>query len=239
MARLPQRYRLQRLARLVTDGIGEELPPVDEGARRISEQLVRLVQVLFGVVAGQSLLLYRDVVTSPFHHARLAAALALLSIYVMIVWSWIDWNTTMELRPYDFRPHGGTRSGRFIEHSERFRLYADIAIVTVYAYVLFQVQPLVGHPSADIRYLLLGYPTVFALYLASGILRVVRHGPKASNIPPILWYLAVFLGVLLVYALLRETEISGFALNCVALVATVVAMRTYRWHRRRFSEARK
>lgn len=91
----------------------------------------------------------------------------------MIVWSWIDWNTTMELRPYDFRPRSATPFERFVEHSERFRLYADIAIVTLYAYVLFQVAPLVGHSDADMRYLLLGYPIVFALYLISGFLRII------------------------------------------------------------------
>jgi hypothetical protein len=209
------------------------------GQLPISEHLVRLVQILFGVVAGQSLVLYRDVLVSPLHHVRVAAALALASIYVMIVWSWIDWNTTMEFRPYDFRRQAATGVGRFVEHSERFRLYSDLAIVTLYAYVLFQVGGLVGHPTADIRYLLLGYPIIFGLYLISGVLRVVRHGREASNLPPIIWYLGLFTAILLVYILLRETALPAFALNCTALIATVIGMRTYRWHRRRFSQRRK
>lgn len=230
--------RLDRLWQGVTHGVAQDqLSELDERDKRISDHLVRLVQILFGVVAGQSLLLYRDVITSPFHHSTVVAALALASIYVMIVWSWIDWNRTMELRPYDFRPQ--RLVGRLVEQSERFRLYSDLAIVTVYAYVLFQVAPLVGDPSADIRYLLLGYPVVFALYLVSGVLRIVRYGSRASNVAPILWFLAIFLTILFGYAALRRTAIGGFALNCIALVATVVAMRSYRWYRQRYSERRK
>lgn len=226
-----------QLRQVLTHGLAGELPEIDEQNRRISDQLVRLVQILFGVVAGQSLILYRDVVASPFHHSTVAAALALLSIYVMIVWSWIDWNTTMELRPYDFRRHK-TPVGAFVEHTERFRLYSDLAIVALYAYILFQVKPLVGDPSADIRYLLLGYPIVFVLYLASGVLRIVRHGQRASNIPPIVLYLSVFVGILLVYVALRGASIASFPLNCGALVLTLIAMRAYRWHRRRYSARR-
>ena len=75
---------------------------------------------------GKSLLLYRNVITSPFRDSTLAASLALASVYVMIVWSWINWNRTMELRPYDSRPK--RLVGRMIEQSERFRLYSDLAI---------------------------------------------------------------------------------------------------------------
>jgi hypothetical protein len=233
--RVPRKVDLDRLRHIATSGVPQDqVPELGEADKRISEQLVRLVQIFFGVVAGQSLLLYRNVITSPFHHGTIAAALALGSIYVMIVWSWIDWNRTMELRPYDFRPK--RLVGRLIEQSERFRLYSDLAIVTVYAYVLFQVAPLVGDPKADIRYLLLGYPIVFVLYLVSGLLRIVRHGSRASNPASILWFLAIFLVILLGYVGLRRTALSGFTLNCIALVATVVAMRAYRWYRQRRSE---
>ena len=95
----------------------EGLPPdqeqPDERTKHISDRLVQLVQVFFGVVAGQGLILYRNVVVSPFDHDQIPAALALVSIYVMIVWSWIDWNTSMEDHPYDFRTRAPTRVGRW------------------------------------------------------------------------------------------------------------------------------
>jgi hypothetical protein len=102
-----------------------------------------------------------------------------------------------------------------------------------------QVGALVGHPDADIRYLLLGYPIVFALYLASGFMRVIRYGSKASNVQPIIEYLGVFVALLVLYVLLRGTGLSDFWLNCTGLLATLVATRAYRYRRRRYSEARK
>ena len=229
---------VQVLRKLSAEGLAPDDDELDDKQKRISDHMVRLVQVYFGVVVGQSLVLYRDVVVSPFRHGNIAAAIALVSIYVMIVWSWIDWNTTMELRPYDFRLRAGSWANRFVEHSERFRLYFDIAIVTLYGYVLFQVTPLVGHPHADIRFLLLGYPIVFVLYLASGAMRIARYGSKASNIRPIIEFLGIFVALLVVYMVLRGTQFSEIWLNCTALVATVLATRAYRYRRRRYGEAR-
>jgi hypothetical protein len=208
------------------------VPEMDDSNRKISEHLVRLVQVLFGVVAGQSLLLYRHVITSPFHHWSVAAAIALFSIYMMIVWSWIDWTATMETRPYDFRPHRGIPRGGLVCQTERFRFYTDIAIVSVYAYILFQVEPLVKDPGADIRYLLLGYPLVFALYLASGILRMLRHGQRASKPRFILFWGAVYLGLFFAYRSLRP-RVDEFDLNIAALCASLLIMYAFRTFRRR------
>lgn len=232
---------LLALKGLPADGVAPNAKPFDETAKRISDHLVRLVQVFFGVVVAQSLVLYRDVVVSPFAHDHFVAALALFSIYVMIVWSWIDWNTTMELRPYDFRPPStdATPAERLVAHSERWRLYIDIAIVTVYAYVLFQVAPLVGNSDADIRYLLLGYPFVFSLYLGSGLTRIIRHGRIASNIQPIIEFLGVFLALVIAYILLSTTGLSPFLLNCAALVAALVGTRAYRWRRSQYRDSRR
>ena len=221
----------------------EGLPPdqeqPDERTKHISDRLVQLVQVFFGVVAGQGLILYRNVVVSPFDHDQIPAALALVSIYVMIVWSWIDWNMSMEDHPYDFRTRARTRVGRWQTRAERWRFYSDIVIVFLYSYMLFQVGPLDGNPSADIRYLLLGYPLVFLLYLASGELRILRYGSVASNMRPIVEFLVVFVVLMLAYIVLWGTSISAFWLNCLTIGAAIVATRTYRWRRVRVSDARR
>jgi hypothetical protein len=69
--------------------------------RRVSDQLVRLVQLLFGLVAVQPLLLYGDVFVQPFTYEHRTAVFALLAVYVTTVSSWIDWHITMEANPYD------------------------------------------------------------------------------------------------------------------------------------------
>jgi hypothetical protein len=222
---------LANLRRVLKTGIAE-VPEMDEHNRKISEHLVRLVQVLFGVVAAQSLLLYRHTITSPFHHESVPAALALASIYLMIVWSWIDWNPTMETRPYDFRPQKGIPRGKLVWQAERFRFYSDIAVVTAYAYILFQVEPLVTDPKADIRYLLLGYPLVFLLYLVSGLLRILRYGEKASKPWQILIWGGAYLALFFVYPALRP-HVNDYGLNVAALLATAGVMYAFRCFRRR------
>jgi hypothetical protein len=195
--------------------------------------------VFFGVVAGQGLVLYRAVVVSPFAHDHIPAALALVSVYVMIVWSWIDWNSSMEDHPYDFRTRAHTKVGRWQTRAERWRLYTDILIVVLYSYMLFQVYPLTRSPDADIRYLLLGYPLVFVLYLGSGELRVLRYGPLASNLRPILEYLCGFVVLLAAYILLWHTGLSKFWLNIGAITLAIVMTRAYRLRRHQYGAARK
>jgi hypothetical protein len=223
---------------VLRDGLPPDDKQVDDRTKHISDQLVRLVQVFFGVVAGQGLVLYKDVVISPFEHDHIPATLALGSIYVMIVWSWIDWNASMEDHPYDFRTRARTHIGRWQTRAERWRFYSDIVIVVIYSYMLFQVGPLNGYPGADIRYLLLGYPLVFALYLASGELRVLRYGRDASKRRPIIEFLGLFLVLLFAYIGLWGTSVSAFWLNCLTIVVAIVATRAYRLRRQRFRDRR-
>jgi hypothetical protein len=88
--------------------VTERSPSLGWTWRRTSDHLVRLVRVFFGVVAGQRLVLHRNVIVSSVRRPADSAAVAPLSIYMMIVWSWIDRNT-METRPYEI---GGIRAGR-------------------------------------------------------------------------------------------------------------------------------
>lgn len=72
---------------------------MNERDRRISDQLVRLVQIIFGLVVAQSLALYRDVVVHPASDGHWLAALALATVYITTALSWIDWHVTMEYSP--------------------------------------------------------------------------------------------------------------------------------------------
>ncbi len=234
-----RRNQLRCFWDVLVNGLPLDAEQPDERTKNISDQLVRLVQVFFGVVAGQGLVLYRHTVVSPLHHVTFPAALALISIYVMIVWSWIDWNTSMEDHPYDFRTRARNRVGRWQTRAERWRLYSDIVIVVLYSYMLFQVSTLRRSPDADVRYLLLGYPLVFVLYVLSGELRILRYGPLASNMRPILEFLVAFLALLFIYTGLHHTGIGLFWLNCAALVIALCMTRSYRWRRQRYGAARK
>ena len=79
------------------------MPPPDE--QRVSDQLVRLVQVLFALVLAQSLFLFRAVLLNPFSYGNRVAVLAWASVFYTTVASWIDWHVAMARRPYSTRQH--------------------------------------------------------------------------------------------------------------------------------------
>lgn len=68
-----------------------------------SEQLVRLVQIIFGFVLAQGLGRYEDLILNPVSSCEnFIKFLALVTIYLTTILSWIDWHATMKLRPYNF-----------------------------------------------------------------------------------------------------------------------------------------
>lgn len=200
-------------------------------SRRISDQLVRLVQIVFALVLAQSLFLFRPVVTNPFAPAHQTAFLALLTVFISTVLSWNDWHVTMEYHPYD--------TMRKVDFA---RLWADLLVVVSYAYLLFTIEPFMSHPDADIGRHLLGYPLVFLFYLASGAARRHAYGPAASRMPPIVIFFGVFVGLAAVY----ELELYRYApqlrnnpslRNTYTIIVALGAMLSYRvfriWYRKR------
>jgi hypothetical protein len=97
---------------------------------KVSDQLVRLVQVIFAFVLAQSIGRYDKIILRPLVVGHQLQFFGLLSVYVTAVLSWIDWHVTMVIRPYDFNPRTGRR---FVEQC---RLFSDLFIVSIYAYML-------------------------------------------------------------------------------------------------------
>jgi uncharacterized HAD superfamily protein len=194
-------------------------------AQRISDQLVRLVQIVFALVLAQSLFLFRPVVTNPLASVHRTAALALLTVFLTTVLSWIDWHITMEYHPYNTK--------RNIDYA---RLGADLFVVVTYAYLLFTIEPFMGHPDAHIGQHLLGYPAAFFFYLASGISRRLAYGPAASRIFPIVLFLMVYAGLAIAYNYAPLLENNPSLRNFYTLLFAIMVMISYRafriWYRK-------
>src|SRR6266853_75639 len=161
--------------------------------QRISDQLVRLVQVFFALVLGQSLVLFKDVLLDPFAPNHRLAALAWGTVVYTTVASWVDWHVVMARRPYDTR-----------QLVDRYRIYSDVVIGGLYAYLLFTIEPLTCNAAGLLFNHLLGYPLLFVLYLSSGFLRRVVHGKGASKPVPLFIGLGAYVILLFVYAQLRH-----------------------------------
>lgn len=103
---------------------------MDKLEDNVSDQLVRLVQIIFGFVLAQGLGRYEDVILNPLSSKEnIIKFFALLAIYLTVILSWIDWHVTMKLRPYYFR-----------NCREQIRLLADVAIVCLYAIIIFSIK---------------------------------------------------------------------------------------------------
>ena len=192
-------------------------------SKRLSDQLVRLVQVVFALVLGQSLVVFKVVLLDPVTHWL--AAFAWSSVFYTTVASWIDWHVVMAHRPYDTR-----------QLLDRLRIYSDVIIAIIYAYLLFTIEPLIDTPRATLAYHLVGYPLVFGFYLASGLLRRRVHGKRASKPLPMIYACVAYAALWYAYVAVRTaTWLDMTVLNGIAIGMAVVLMFGYRIYRRRLA----
>lgn len=162
---------------------------------RVSDNLIRLVQVMFGLVVAQSLLLYRDVVVNP-GHPHSVAFLALVVIYAVTITSWIDWHISVERCPYNLSPEDGH------SRTEQWRVVTEVLVVCVYAYALFTVAGFESNPAASIARYLFAFPLAFLAYVLSGLLRRSTYGGSASVIRAMLEFGALLAAVWVAYLVL-------------------------------------
>lgn len=193
---------------------------------RISDHLVRLVQILFALVIGQSLLLYREVIVNVFAFQYWVAAAALLVVYLTTILSWIGYHRSMERNPYAMHLHE-SRTARCWDGT---RLFFDLFTVVLYAYLLFSIGPVVQDPAADLHKHLVGYPLIFMAYWASGKARVRIYGPRASRSALLAGCILVYWILWVAYNAVRDWNVGlpAWFFNLVALGIFGLAMIVYR-----------
>ena len=205
--------------------------------QRLADHMLRVVQLVFGVVIATSLTTYKDVVIDPLSEAHRIAALALLAVYLTAVLSWMGWHATMERFPYLYYKQGSSD----INVSEHFRVFSDLAVVILYAYVLFRIESLKIAPSCDITLMLIGYPLIFAFYLVSGCLRTKAYERPASRVCSLVAGLVAFSALVAVYCGARAsfstavayTRVNALALSFVIAITVWYRILSERQRRRR------
>lgn len=199
---------------------------------RINDQTIRLVQFIFALVIARSLLVYQAILLDPFNPKYTVAGVALLVVYMTTVFSWIDWHRSTELNPYKMHLHEKGKD----EFLDLVRLLFDLAIVVLYAYLLFSIQAFREDPNVDIHRHLLGYPLVFGGYLLSGLPRRLVYGRRASRIIVLAIFLGVFGALWGGYRIVAGRSLIDLRiLNLAFLVGVGLAMISYRLIRRRAS----
>jgi hypothetical protein len=158
-------------------------PKSEKRQRDVSGQLVRLIDILFGLVIVQGALFYRPILAA--HGTRnWAVVLALALVMYTVVRSFVDWHTLMERNSYkiststaiSLRPWlRGALQARTLD---LWRLYVDFVIVAVYSVMLLRAHVLLGSPAAGLRLFFWLFPGLFLLYLAWGELLRLRTGTQ-------------------------------------------------------------
>jgi len=137
--------------------------------------------------------------------------------------SFIDWHLAMEQRPYLV-----TWDLKFGERlRERLRVFIDLIIVILYAYLLVNATVLIKDPGHSVSAFLIGFPLIFVFYTLWALLRRKRY-PTASK--STLWVLTGFTLIFAtIYVVYAATNSSGKASNEIALAIVIVAVFLYRF----------
>jgi len=195
----------------------------EEAEVHTSGHLVRMIDFFFALVLGQGILRYHQVVTAPFQ-SNGVVILALVTIYYTVIRSFVAWHTAIEQRRYRIN----TTDVRTIE---LWRLYIDALIVAVYAYMVLCAEPLINDGGASIEALLWGFPLLFLLYLAWGLLRRAAWGPDEFEFDFLILFGGLYAFVAEIYSLapygLLERDRS--TVNGIFLSICLLLMFLYRY----------
>lgn len=207
----------------------------------ISDQLVRLVQIIFGFVLAEGLGRYDEVILNPLSQENIIKFFAIISIYMTTILSWVDWHNTMQLRPYNFHT---IQKRRIIEY---LRLIFDVLIVCFYAFIIFSIRYFDSYRIYYNPKYFLGFLFIFIGYLISGKLRQASYGLIASKSRIIKIFLLIYLVLFLFYYLIYNLPIivltSGptacYWLNIIFILTVLTTMILYRSIRSRISQKEK
>lgn len=186
-----------------------------------SKRIFWVIQTVFSLLLASSLIEYKACLLNPFSAQYYLTALGLMLVYLTVALSWIDYSFTTIVSPYDFR-RGGFETVRF---------FIDLLIVFAYAYLLFSLDVLQKDKGANLSSLFFCLFLVFALYFLSGLLRILRYGPRASRLTLIGKFAGVFLLIAIVYRALFPRLLNNEIQNVVFIPLAGAAMVAYRLRR--------
>jgi len=138
----------------------------------LSDSFIRLIDIMFGLTITQGFVIYRDVIVSPELSIK---TLSLMLVYATIILSWIYYHKSILYYPYN-------KSGW-----SRLRLFFDVLILLLYAYLVFVGQ--------DLSSILMGLVIIFVIYGIDGIIRICEwHDRKVSK-----WWLSFSFAIVFLF----------------------------------------
>lgn len=203
-----------------------------DAERHLSNKAVLIIQIVFAVVLGESLVILKDVVTRPFTDGHSVAFFALASVYLTTIWSWIDWHELVERMPYKLMTESQLVLPEWrikVKNFERGRILSDVLIVGAYAYLALTIIPIAASYSANISSHLAGYSIVYVLYYFAGVLRRIVYGKRASRLLVHFSGFVLSFGIFFMYQLAFSSMTPKWSVNAGALLAVLFVTLWYRF----------
>ena len=199
----------------------------------ISRHLIRLIDIFFALVLGQGILRFDHVLSAPWD-SNAPVLLALLAVYYTVIRSFLAWHGAIEDRRYRIN----VKDRRTME---LWRVYIDVIIVALYAFLLVAIEPLQDPTAAsiqagdhfegggaDISAFFFALPVLFGLYLIWGALRRRAWGEDEFKLRVLVGFGLSFLLVAVLYKL-DLGGISNMTRNIVGILVVLGLMSAYRY----------
>lgn len=203
------------------------MKPIQEIAEEESRRIFWVIQTIFGFMIGRSFYTYSSIFIPPYTNDIFTLSIALISVYVCILWSWIDFSFTLIVAPYQFRH----------KILERFRFVSDLTIVLLYSYLLVYLEYLYKNPNNYLIEFFITFILIYFGYIFSGILRKIQYGKRASRLTLIIIFCLLFLILTIIYYLFDKTFIkNNIIVNRIFLISTIFLTLLYRIIRSQISK---
>lgn len=190
---------------------------VDNIEETASERVFWVIQTIFGFIIGRSFYDYASAFVPPFEGDILTLTLGIFSVYVFVIWSWLDFSYTLVVSPYHFRQH----------LLEKLRFVADLLIVLAYSYLLIDLAHINKHPEANIGEFFWTFGIIFVGYILSGLLRIAQYGRRASRLKLIVLFFLIYSFVAWLYGEVSSVSLS-VCTNRIFIIVTIAATFAYR-----------
>lgn len=195
------------------------MKPASTIAEEESRRIFWVIQTIFGFIIAHSFYTYGAIFIPPFRGDIITLSFALLSVYLCVIWSWIDFSFILIKNPYQFR-------GKL---SEKFRFFSDLFIVSMYSYLLVDLDHIYRNPEDMILEFFIAFILIYFGYISSGLLRKAKYGRRASRTFHIGIFFLLFISTALLYYFFYEKSPGNtISVNRFFIIITICLTIIYR-----------
>ncbi len=182
-----------------------------------SDRIFWIMQIIFGFVIGKSFHELAPSFMYPFESVLLTLLLATISVYLSVIWGWVDFSYALIEWPYKFRENGW----------EKFRFLIDVTTLLLYSYLVVYIGRIKLDPIGYIPEFFLSLFIISCSYLISALLSMKQYGKRAAKWGLIIVFMVLYYALFESYRRLYGLELIPY-FNDLFLATSIVLTLLYR-----------